>query len=328
MRNRFFGMIAIVAVLAFGFIACDSSIEYEVTVTFTVTFDAGGGSPTPAPQIVNEGGVATRPDEDPIKDDYEFSHWSLQDRTTPFNFNTPIRSDITLLAQWHLTDTGTYGNFLWQLRRSLPPQQNEWMIIIGYIGSDTDITIPREIHSIPVTSIGNSAFADSQLTSVTIPNSVTSIEGGAFANNQLTSITIPNSVTSIGDHAFARNQITSVVIPNSVTFIGFEAFARNQLTSVVIPNSVTSIGMQAFYSNQLTSVTIPNSVTSIYDWVFSSNQLTSITIGANVTLWVTAFHQGSPPVSSGFWEAYNATGRLAGTYTRPNTASTVWTRRP
>ncbi|MCL2381237.1 MAG: leucine-rich repeat domain-containing protein, partial [Treponema sp.] len=48
------------------------------------------------------------------------------------------------------------------------------------------------------TSIGPDAFANNQLTSVVIPDSVTSIGWAAFANNQLTSVTIPNGATSIG----------------------------------------------------------------------------------------------------------------------------------
>ena len=108
-----------------------------------------------------------------------------------------------------------------------------------------------------VTSIGNSAFEGccslydcSNLTSVTIPNSVTSIGEDAFNNcYYLTSVTIPNSVISIGYGAFLNCwRMPSVTIPNSVTSIGKNAFnGCRGLTSVTIPNSVTSIGDKAFY---------------------------------------------------------------------------------
>ena len=58
-----------------------------------------------------------------------------------------------------------------------------------------------------VTSIGNSAFGIfcSNLTSITIPDSVTEIEDSAFYNcSSLTSVTIPNSVTEIGHAAFGH----------------------------------------------------------------------------------------------------------------------------
>jgi len=97
----------------------------------------------------------------------------------------------------------------------------------------------------------------------TIPNSVTSIGDYAFNNCNLTSIIIPNSVTSIGNGAFGRCvNLTSITIPNSVTSIGDNAFiACGKLTSVTIPNSVTSIGSRAFDNcNESLSITIPNSV--------------------------------------------------------------------
>ena len=146
-----------------------------------------------------------------------------------------------------------------------------------------EVIIPSTIGGNAVTTIGDYAFSQNQLTSVTIPSSVTTIGEYTFYGNQLTSLTIPNSVTSIGDTAFSDNQLTSVAIPSSVTSIGSEAFFGNQLTSVTIPNSVTSIGEMAFGSNKLSALTIPNSVTTIGEIAFHGNQITEVTIPDSVT---------------------------------------------
>jgi hypothetical protein len=204
--------------------------------------------------------------------------------------------------------------------------------IIRYAGTKQAVRIPPLIQGMTVTVIGNEAFVEKELISVTIPNSVTEIGELAFVRNQLTSVTIPNSVTSIG--GFGGNQLTSVTIPNSVTSIVSWAFVYNQLTSVTIPNSVTFIGGGAFANNQLTSVTIPNSVTEIYGSAFANNQLTIITIGANVTLGGKSMtyniENGESEVifytafDNGFDDFYNAQGRRAGTYTYRNGS---WSRR-
>jgi len=145
------------------------------------------------------------------------------------------------------------------------------------------LTIPARLGGQPVTSIGDNAFQNKFLTSVTIPKRVTSIGDHAFNNNLLTSVTIPDSVTSIGNDAFSTNAFTSVTIPNSVTSIGISAFDNNHLTRITIGKSVTSIGGYAFNNNLLTRVTIPNSVTSIGNYAFAYNRLTRITIGKFVT---------------------------------------------
>ena len=148
----------------------------------------------------------------------------------------------------------------------------------------TKITIPDSVKS-----IGNSAFNGcTGLTSITIPDSVTNIGGNAFHScTGLTSATIGSSVTSIGDGAFYKcTGLTSINIPDSVTSIGNSAFFDcTGLTSATIGSSVTSIGDSAFYNcTGLTSINIPDSVTSIGGSAFSGCYgLTSITIPDSVT---------------------------------------------
>ena len=136
-----------------------------------------------------------------------------------------------------------------------------------------------------VTSIGNSAFASCNLTSVTIPNSVTSIGNSAFEYcGELTSVTIGNSVNSIGERAFYHcSGLTSITIPNSVTSIGNNTFRNcSGLTSVIIPDSVKTIGMEAFRNcSGLTSITIGTDVEYIDAFAFDyCNNLTTVNFNA------------------------------------------------
>lgn len=112
---------------------------------------------------------------------------------------------------------------------------------------------------------------------------VTSIGERAFyACSDLTSVTIPESVTAIGPYAFLYcSRLTSITIPGSVSVLGREAFNRCAgLTSVTISEGVTSIGYGAFYScSGIVSLTIPASVTSIGERAFTGcSALTSIEV--------------------------------------------------
>ncbi len=73
---------------------------------------------------------------------------------------------------------------------------------IGIINIPSTVTYNGRTYT--VEEISNFAFRNcSELTSVTIPNSVRSIKYGVFYDcSELTFVTIPNSVTSIGSYAF------------------------------------------------------------------------------------------------------------------------------
>jgi len=101
---------------------------------------------------------------------------------------------------------------------------------------------------------------------------VTAIGESAFSQRNITSITFPNSITSVGRAAFyCCSLLDSVVLPEKVTVIGDMLFANcTSLRRVVIPEGLTLIDNSAFNScYSLDSLIIPNSVTRIEDWAFA-----------------------------------------------------------
>ena len=143
-----------------------------------------------------------------------------------------------------------------------------------YVGN---VVIPEEVTysdvTRKVTQIGKCAFAGcTNLTSVTIPNSVKYIEKQAFMRcSSLTSVTIPEFLSIIEDYTFSRcSALTSITIPKYVTTIGPGAFgACTSLTSITIPEGVTSLESAAFSGcRSLTSITIPSTVNRIGMGVF------------------------------------------------------------
>jgi hypothetical protein len=161
---------------------------------------------------------------------------------------------------------------------------NGAITITGYTGPGGSVTIPGTIHSLPVASIGDYAFAYSGLTNLTIPNGVTSIGDDAFAYcTSLASVTIPHSVTNIGASVFENCTSLSAIMVDALnsfySSVDGVLFDNSQTTlveypggkagSYTIPNGATSIGESAFDdSPNLTSVTIPNSVTNIGNGAF------------------------------------------------------------
>ena len=75
--------------------------------------------------------------------------------------------------------------------------------MVAYTGNETELTLPANYNGKNYAINQYSFYRCTNLTSITIPDSVTSIGERAFYDcTGLTSVTIPNSVTSIGGYAF------------------------------------------------------------------------------------------------------------------------------
>ncbi len=182
-----------------------------------------------------------------------------------------------------------------------------------------NMTIPATIvypeGTFTVTSIADEAFYQSNITSVTLPNTITSLGTRAFAQSQnlesvdiplncdgLTSISsrcfdecsklkqidFPNKLQYIGSFAFKNCNISLLELTNTrIVEIGISAFyGSSALKNINFPaNSLRTIGQQAFANCGLTTVYLPNTVSSINTSAFANNpNLTSVTLSNNLRL--------------------------------------------
>ena len=120
-----------------------------------------------------------------------------------------------------------------------------------------------------ITKIGNHAFEQTDITSITIPDSVTAIGEQAF--NGCTSLTEVNisknsKLETIGNRAFQQTNITSIAIPDSVTVIGKQAFNRcTSLKEVNISKNskLETIGDGAFYDTRVLKMYLPGGLKTL-----------------------------------------------------------------
>ena len=122
--------------------------------------------------------------------------------------------------------------------------------ILAYSLPDESINIPVDLMSIPIGSIGNSAFKNnSNLKTITFSASITYIDDFAFQNcSNLLKINIPNSVTLIGKSAFNNcTSLSEITLPKSLTSIDTNAFdGCSNFLSIIIYKNVTNIKDSAF----------------------------------------------------------------------------------
>ncbi|MCH5320699.1 MAG: leucine-rich repeat protein [Eubacterium sp.] len=163
---------------------------------------------------------------------------------------------------------------------------NDHVAITGYTGNDTNIVIPNEIENLPVTIIGNDAFADISVNSIQLPSKLEIIGNNAFRDCGLELMPyLPENLTSIGSYAFAyNNKLTDeLVIPGSVKAIKDYAFYATGFTSIKLNEGLISVGYYALGVGDFESIVFPDSVISVSNrFVQPKNNVKYIKFGAGV----------------------------------------------
>ena len=141
-------------------------------------------------------------------------------------------------------------------------ENNEAVVTSGAPRGATVIleTVKENGKTYRVTTIAASVFKDnSNMTSITIPNSVTTIGESAFENCiEMTSVTVPEGVTSILRCTFQGcERLTSVTLPSTVTSIGDYAFRFGGVVDFYCyATDVVEVGENVFKSTPIGTATL------------------------------------------------------------------------
>ena len=169
-------------------------------------------------------------------------------------------------------------------------EKNNEVTIIGFSGSETEVTIPNKIEGKEVVGIAQNAFrGKNDITSIKLGNVKTLGSGFISDCSGIKEIIIPKTVTSAW-RALAGSSIETVRFEEGIADIpdGI-CYEAGQVKSVIMPEKEDTldgyvIGENAFSKTPLASVSIPSSITAIEDSAFSGCELlTEITIPDNVT---------------------------------------------
>ena len=163
------------------------------------------------------------------------------------------------------------------------------LCITKYLGTDKNVVIPAEIDGIAVYSIGCEAFANTQVETVWLPESVGNIVDRAFCElSTLTAVYGGKGLRMIGEKAFAdcHNLTTIDLSSDTLQILLYRAFhSCFNLTGIELSSSLTEIGSQVFaYCRSIQSVTIPGTVTKWGDECFAAcKSMSSLTLEEGLT---------------------------------------------
>lgn len=148
-----------------------------------------------------------------------------------------------------------------------------------------------------VLSIGDYAFANTELTSFTLPVGLNILGTNILSGTSVSEITLNDDfdleAVRLTGIPFSQLKIklsddcTKYVIENGVLYNKDKTsllLVLNGTTSVTIPNTVKNIGAYAFAGSSVTNINIPASVTTIGEFAFADSKLEIVTFASGSTL--------------------------------------------
>lgn len=215
-----------------------------------VSFDLNGGDSSEiSTQEIQNHSFVTIPNQ-PTRQGYVFIGWHKDNKL--YDFEQPVLESFVLTAKWALKDASFDFEFLDKGSAKL----------VGYKNDTTknEVLIPNKFMSYPVTQIGNNVFENmTNITNITLPNTLTYIGDSAFKNTSITNITIPTSVSHLGDK-FIENTpyLNNLIANNNMVIINKILVDASKLSGDIEINTddISIVNYRAFENNKnVTKVT-------------------------------------------------------------------------
>lgn len=220
---------------------------------------------------------------------------------------------ISVPDSWTLTFSLSGNNLTWTGYTDNCETTLDDIIVPSYVKVDDDTTYSVVSCSKPCenkTTISSIKFYDgvtdiawggfrgcSNMTSCLLPSTIEQIDGNAFAQSGLTTITIPESAVTLGESLFYRcyslesayiksegleaipngmfnecTKLSTLEYPDTVTSLGKSAFYKTTFKTFDF-SGITDIGDNCFQWSTTAGFIIPESVVNIGNYAFQSNSV-------------------------------------------------------
>lgn len=150
----------------------------------------------------------------------------------------------------------------------------------------TSINITPET---PLTFVGNYAFDDTGITSMTLPNSITEMGYCIFQNcHQLESVNVPTGIDYVPyDYCEGCENLKNVKMHDGIRVIRHDAFyGCRTLPTIELNDQITHIEYNAFHNcDSLVINKLPTALTHLGDYAFYRTSITRVNLSESITEW-------------------------------------------